>query len=141
MLRSADKLQRLCGEAYAALYDSDEAALARLGTVWKRVAELAEVDPAFRPHLDARDAIKSQLEDLAQTLRAYGENIDASPARLQEVEDRLALLERLKRKYGPALADVIAKRDALSRQLDALENADERRAGLEARRGRRGTNF
>ena len=131
VLSSADKLQRLSGEAYAALYDSDEAALARLGAVWKRVAELADVDPLFQPHLDARDAIKSQLEDLAETLRAYGEHIDASPARLQEVEDRLALLERLKRKYGPALADVIAKKDVLCRQLDALEHADERRAGLE----------
>jgi DNA repair protein RecN (Recombination protein N) len=132
VLSSADKLQRLSSEAYAALYDSDEAALARLATVWKRVAELADVDPTFRPHLEARDAIKSQLEDLAEALRAYGETIDASPARLQEVEDRLALLERLKRKYGPALADVIAKQDALSRQLEALEHADERRAGLEA---------
>jgi DNA repair protein RecN (Recombination protein N) len=132
VLSNADKLQRLCGEAYAALYDSDEAALARLGTVWKRVAELAEVDPAFLPHVDARDAIKSQLEDLAQTLRAYGEAIDASPARLQDVEDRLALLDRLKRKHGPALADVIAKKDALSREREALENADGRRAGLEA---------
>ncbi len=132
VLSSADKLQRLCGEAYAALYDSDDAALARLGSVWKRVGELADVDPAFQPHLEARDAIKSQLEDLAQTLRTYGENIDASPARLQQVEDRLALLERLKRKYGPGLAEVVAQRDALARQLDALENADERRAGLEA---------
>ncbi|MEO5740918.1 MAG: DNA repair protein RecN, partial [Vicinamibacterales bacterium] len=135
VLSSADKLQRLSSEAYAALYDSDEAALARLGTVWKRVSELADVDPTFRSHLDARDAIKSQLEDLAETLRSYGETIDASPARLQEVEDRLALLERLKRKYGSALSDVLAKRDALSRQLDALENADERRAGLEADTG------
>jgi DNA repair protein RecN (Recombination protein N) len=132
VLGSADKLQRLSSEAYAALYDSDEAALARLGTVWKRVAELAEVDPTFRPHLEARDTIKPQLEDLAQTLRAYGETIDASPARLQDVQDRLALLDRLKRKYGPALSDVAAKRDALWRQLEALENADERRAGLEA---------
>ena len=132
VLSSADKLQRLSGDAYTALYDSDEAALARLATVWKRVAELAEVDPTFQPHIDARDAIKSQLEDLARTLRAYGETIDASPARLQEVEDRLALLERLKRKYGPALPDVIAKRDSLSRQLDALANTDERRAGLES---------
>src|SRR5688500_198627 len=132
VLSSADKLQRLSGEAYAALYDSDAAALARLGTVWKRIAELAEVDPTFLPHLEARDAIKSQLEDLAQTLRSYGETIDASPARLQEVEDRLALLERLKRKHGPSLADVVAKRDTLSRQLDALENADERRPGPEA---------
>ncbi len=90
------------------------------------------------PHVvEARDAIKSQLEDLAMTLRSYGEHIDASPARLQEVEDRLALIERLKRKYGPALADVIEKRNALSRQLDALQNADERRAGLEAETRRR----
>jgi DNA repair protein RecN (Recombination protein N) len=132
VLSNADKLQRLCAEAYTALYDSDESALARLGTVWKRVSELAEVDPTFRPHVDARDAIKSQLEDLALTLRAYREDIDASPARLQEVEDRLALLERLKRKYGPTLAEAIATRETLSRQLDGLENADERRAGLDA---------
>ncbi len=136
VLTSADKLQRLSGEAYAALYDSDEAALGRLGAVWKRVTELAEVDPTFRPHLEARDAIKSQLEDLAETLRGYGETIDASPARLQDVEDRLALLERLKRKYGPSLEDVITQRDALTDQLDALAHADERRAGLEADMGR-----
>jgi DNA repair protein RecN (Recombination protein N) len=132
VLASADRLQRLCSEGYAALYDSDEAALAQLATVWKRVAELADVDPVFLPHIEARDVIKSQLEDLALTLRTYGENIDASPARLQEVEDRLAMLERLKRKYGPALADVMAKMETLSRQLDTLQNADERRAGLEA---------
>ncbi|HET9468961.1 MAG TPA: DNA repair protein RecN [Vicinamibacterales bacterium] len=132
VLSSADKLQRLCGDAYADLYDSDEAALARLGTVWKRVSELAEVDSVFQSHVDAREAIKSQLEDLAQTLRSYADHIDASPARLQQVEDRLALIDRLKRKYGPSLADVIAKREVLSHQLDALTNADERRAGLEA---------
>jgi DNA repair protein RecN (Recombination protein N) len=131
VLSSADKLQRLCGEAYSALYDSDDAALSRLSSVWKVVGELASVDPAFQPHVDARDAIKSQLEDLATTLRVYGDTIDASPARLQETEDRLALLERLKRKYGPTLSDAIARRDAFTRQLDALEHADERRAGLE----------
>lgn len=131
VLSSADRLQRLCAEAYAALYDTDDAALARLGTVWKRVAELADVDPAFQAHLSARDPIKSQLEDLARMLRSYGENIDASPARLQEVEDRLALLQRLKRKYGPGLESVITTRASLAAQLEALENADERRAGLE----------
>ena len=57
-----------------------------------------------RLQLEARDGIKSQLEDLAFFLRRYARRIDASPARLQQVEDRLALLERLKRKYGPTLA-------------------------------------
>ena len=132
VLASAEKLERLCGEAYSVLYDSDGAALAQLGAVWKRVAELAEVDPSFQPHLAARDAIKPQLEDLALTLRAYGETLDASPARLQEVEDRLALLERLKRKHGPTLDDVLASQAAMERQLDLLRHADERRAGIEA---------
>ena len=132
VLANAEKLQRLSAEAYAELYDSDDAALARLGLVWKRVAELSDVDPMFRPHLDARDSIKSQLEDLALTLRSYGEKIDASPARLQEVEDRLAFIERMKRKHGPTLDGVIAARETLSRQLDSLKHADERRAGLEA---------
>lgn len=132
VLANAEKLQRLCGEAYDALYDSDEAALARLGIVWKRLAELADVDPLFRPYLDSRDAIKSQLEDLAFALRGYGDGIDASPAKLQEIEDRLALLERLKRKYGPTLDDVIAARTSLAEQLDALQNREGRRAELEA---------
>jgi DNA repair protein RecN (Recombination protein N) len=132
VLSNAEKLQRLSSDAYAALYDSDEAVLGRLAGVWKRVSELADVDPMFLPYLDTRDGIKSQLEDLARALRAYGDSIDASPARLQEVEDRLALLDRLKRKYGPALSDVVATRDTIAEQLHALENADARRATLEA---------
>ncbi len=89
--------------------------LADLGGVWRRVAELAALDPTFEPYLEARDGIKSQLEDLALFLRRYADGIEASPARLQQVEDRLALLERLKRKYGPTLRDVIAKREACAR--------------------------
>src|SRR4029079_6965489 len=83
VLANADRLQRLCGEAYATLYDGDEAALPALATVWKKVGELAVLDPSFGPYLDARDAVKSQLEDLAYFLRSYSQNIDASPARLQ----------------------------------------------------------
>src|SRR4029079_2723977 len=60
------------------------------------------------------------LEDLAFTLRDYLEGIDASPRRLEEVEDRLAQLERLKRKHGPTLADAIARRDALAAEHAAL---------------------
>jgi len=132
VLSNADKLQRLCGEAYSVLYDSDESALSRLSIVWKRVAELAEVDPMFKMHLESREAIKSQLEELAFALRAYGEGIDASPRKLQEVEDRLALLERLKKKYGPSLAEVIASRESLQRQFEGLQNADQRMSDLTA---------
>lgn len=132
VLASADRLQRLCADAYTALYDGDEAALSALGTVWKKVGELAALDATFTPYLEARDAVKSQLEDLAFFLRSYSQNIDASPARLQEIEDRLALLERLKKKHGPALAQVIAKGADLRRELHDIEHATERAAELDA---------
>ena len=131
LLASADKVQRLCAEGYSALYESDEAALARLGLVWRRVAELAAIDQAFAPYLEAREGIKSHLEDLASLLRDYALNLDASPARLQEVEDRLALLERLKRKYGPTLSDVLERHDRIRAEVASLDRAGERAAECE----------
>ena len=131
VLASAERVQQLCEESYAALYDNDAAVLAGLGGVWKRVGELATIDPQFAPYADARDGIKSQLEDLAFFLRRYADGVDASPGRLQEVEDRLALLERVKRKYGPSLQDVIARGDALRRERHLLTGAGERAEDLQ----------
>jgi DNA repair protein RecN (Recombination protein N) len=140
VLASAERVERLCAEGYTALYERDDAILAGLSGVWRRVAELAALDPQFKPYLDARDGIKSQLEDLAAFLRKYADGIEASPAKLQQLEERLALLERLKRKYGPTLTDVVARRDALRRELNDLAGGDHRIAELEreavAARGR-----
>lgn len=132
VLANADRLQRFCAEAYTALYEGDEAALPALGIVWRKVGELAALDPRFSPYLEARDAVKSQLEDLAYFLRSYANDIDASPARLQEIEDRLALIERLKKKHGPTLADVLARADQLRAEQHDLEHATERAAELDA---------
>jgi DNA repair protein RecN (Recombination protein N) len=131
ILSSAERVERLCAESYSSLYESDDAILAGLGGVWRRVGELASMDPQFQPYLDARDGIKSQLEDLAQFLRRYAAGIDASPARLQQTEERLALLERLKRKHGPTLADVVARREALRQEAADLEGGDDRIRELE----------
>jgi len=141
VLASAERVERLCAESYASLYESDDAILAGLGNVWRRVSELASLDPQFKPYLEAREGIKSQLEDLAGFLRKYADGIEASPARLQQVEERLALLERLKRKHGPTLADVIAKRDALARELCDLEGGADRIAELEREAGQARTAF
>ena len=124
VLANAERVDGLCRGAYDELYDGDGAALARMGAVWKKVEELAHLDPAFSPFLDARPAIKSQLEDLASFLRAYADGVDASPARLQEVEDRLARLDRLKRKYGPTLEDVRARAAVLRGEAARLRGSD-----------------
>ncbi|HEY2149412.1 MAG TPA: DNA repair protein RecN [Vicinamibacterales bacterium] len=131
VLANAERVERLCAESYSALYESDDAVLAGLGGIWRRVGELAAIDPQFKPHFDGRELIKSQLEDLAHFLREYGAGIDASPVRLQQVEERLALLERLKRKHGPTLAEVIAKRDSLRLELSDLARGDDQAIELE----------
>src|SRR5215467_11687648 len=131
VLASAERVQRLCEESYSTLYERDDAVLAGLGGVWRRVADLAALDRRFEPFLVERDAIKSQLEELASFLRHYAGSIESSPERLQQVEDRLALLERVKRKYGPTLQHCIERRDAIKRELSELERSDERIEELE----------
>jgi DNA repair protein RecN (Recombination protein N) len=132
-LANADRLSRFSSEAYSALYESEGAALSALGVTWKRVADLAAIDPRFAPFLDQRDDIKSKLEELAFFLRSYAADLDASPERLQAVEDRLAALERLKKKYGPTMADVLKRHAELRDELAALDASDERAAALDAR--------
>ena len=136
VLASADRIQRLCEESYTALYESDAAVLSGLGGIWKRVGELAAIEPQFAPYVEARDGIKGQLEDLAFFLRSYADGVDASPERLQQVEERLALLERLKRKHGPNLQDVIEKGESLRRERALLtggtEEAEELHRQLDA---------
>jgi DNA repair protein RecN (Recombination protein N) len=131
VLANAEHVVRLCAESYATLYESDGAILAGLGQVWRRVGELAELDPRFGVYVTARDDIKSQLEDLATFLRRYAEGVDRSPARLQQVDERLALLERLKRKYGPSMTDVLARLETLRRDRSDLEGGDDRLQQLE----------
>ena len=132
VLRNAEAIERLCSSSYAELYESEQSVLSGLGHVWKRVGELAAIEPAFTAHLDQRDAIKAQLEDLAFALRDYAASIDASPGRLEQVEERLALVERLKRKHGPSLDEVLQRREALADEHRALSGAGADAAEIEA---------
>ncbi|HET9370433.1 MAG TPA: DNA repair protein RecN [Vicinamibacterales bacterium] len=131
VLANADRLSRLSTEAYAALYDGEAAALSTLATVWRRIGDLAAIDPRFRPYLEQRDTVQPALDDLAFFLRGYAAGLDASPDRLQAVEDRLAALERLKKKHGPTLADVMQRRADLQQELAALGASEEDQARLE----------
>ena len=131
VLANAEKLQRLSTEAYELLYDRDDAVVGALKAVWKRVGELAAVDGRALPFLEGRTSIDASLQELAFFLRDYAADIDASPDRLQQVDDRLALLDRLKRKHGPALDDVLAHAEVCRRDLAALRSTDERAADVE----------
>ena len=132
VLASADRLSRLTGEALDALYEGESSVLATLAGVWKRLTELTALDARFAPYIADRDDIRSRLEDLALFLRDYRAGLDGSPDRLQTVEDRLAALERLRRRFGPDLADVLARRHSLSEEIASLDASEELASRLEA---------
>jgi len=131
VLANAERLVQLSGEAYQSLYEQDGAVMSGLAAVWRKVGDLAALDTRAAPFLDARGGIQSQLEELAYFLRDYADGIDAAPGRLQEVEDRLALLDPLNRKHGPTLEAVIAHGARCERDLETLARADERAADVE----------
>jgi DNA repair protein RecN (Recombination protein N) len=125
VLANSEKVFTAAMAAYDALYDNNASAAASIRMASKHIEELSRFDDKFHPSLPELESARITLEDIGQTLRDYAEGIEASPARLGEVEDRLALLERMKRKYGPTLDDVIALGDELEQKLNEMENKDE----------------
>ena len=123
LLAHGERLRTLTDEAYGTLYDDESSVIARLAHVWKQVGELAEIDGRLKPYLGSREAVGSQLDDLALFLRDYREQIRSAPGRLDEVENRLAQLERLKKKYGGTLEAVLAQRARYQKDLDQVEGS------------------
>lgn len=133
---NADKLAALSGEAYQLLYDDEAAALGRLRQVLRRVEDLAAIDPAFAHFVEGRSALLAPLEDLALRLRDYHEHLEVTPGRLDEIESRLAQIERLKKKYGATVEEVLAFGERCHRELDSLGTPEEQERALEERRER-----
>jgi DNA repair protein RecN (Recombination protein N) len=125
VLANSEKIHTAAMAAFDSLYEGETSAAASIRIAAKHLEELAKFDDQFKEQLTALQSARITVEDLGTTLRDYAENIDASPERLADVEDRLALLDRLKRKYGHTLDEVIAFADDLRRKLNEIENKDE----------------
>ena len=123
-LANADLLARETYVLHELLHGGEGAATDHLAEAVSRLRRLSETDPSLTPHLSTLEDAYHQVSDAATELADYAAGIDHDPARLQSLRERQALLERLQRKYGPTLADVIAKGETLRRELDELETAD-----------------
>ena len=125
VLANSERILSSAMGAYDALYEGNVSASALIRSAAKQLEELSRFDEKFREPLAQLDSARITVEDIGQSLRDYAEDIEASPERLAEVEDRLAAIDRLKRKYGPTLDDVIALGGELERKLNEMENKDE----------------
>ena len=125
VLANAEKIYNAAMQAFDLLYEGDGSTTASMRAAQKQIEELARYEPKFQEALAALETARISVEDVGATVRDYAGGIHASPEHLAEVEDRLALLDRLKRKYGPALGDVIGFGADVARKLSEIENKDE----------------
>jgi DNA repair protein RecN (Recombination protein N) len=125
VLANSEKLYSAAMSAHEGLYESNASAAALLRSAEKNLEELSRYDTRFAETVASLQSARITVEDIGSSLRDYAGSIDASPERLAEIEDRLALLDRLKRKYGPALDSVISYGEEVARKISEVENRDE----------------
>jgi len=125
VLANAEKLYAAAMGAFERLYESGDSAEAALRSAIKNIEELARYDGRFTEAAQQMAAARASIGDVASSLRDYAEGINASPDRLAEIEDRLALLDRLKRKYGKTVAEIIAFGEDVTQKLAEVEDRDE----------------
>ena len=133
---NAERIITLSDHAYRTLYDSfdrRESVMDLIGQVSKDLSQLEQLDPSLRQNLESVDALMHQVDELARALRSYRDGIEYSPDRLHELQERLDLINRLKRKYGSTIGEILAFGERASQELEKLYHREERVEGLKAR--------
>ncbi|HYM77337.1 MAG TPA: DNA repair protein RecN [Candidatus Dormibacteraeota bacterium] len=125
VLANSEKIYNAAMNAFDLLYEGNGSTASTLRAAQKQVEELARYEPKFQEALAALESARISVEDVGATVRDYAGGIHASPEHLAQVEDRLALMDRLKRKYGPTLDGVIQFGADVSQKLAEVENKDE----------------
>lgn len=132
VLRNVARLSEAATAAHDALSESEHNAAASLSLALKKIEEAARVDESLAPLADSLRPAVIAVQEAAHELRHYLGRLEADPRRLEDVENRLAQIEKLKRKYGTTIEEILAFLEQVKSQLDAVETAGERRAALEA---------
>jgi DNA repair protein RecN (Recombination protein N) len=135
-LANAEKLSNLSEEALASLEEGlrgEISASDLLGQAVESIEELAEVDASLADlHAEAQGLLE-QVSDIARRLRLYRENVEYNPGRLDEVEERLALIKNLERKYGEGVEAILAFANNARQELEGITHAEERIEELEVK--------
>ena len=129
-LNNIEKLSILSDESYLLLYENEEATVTTLEKVIKRITELAEYESSFREYEESLQTAQAVLEDLAFAVRDFRGSLEYSPERLEEIENRLAEISRLKRKYGGTIQTITAHFQESEERLQNIETADLREEEL-----------
>ncbi|HEY97924.1 MAG TPA: DNA repair protein RecN [Dehalococcoidia bacterium] len=141
LLASAEKLKAAAYEVYKTVYGdensiSSPSAVDRLSDVLPVMRQIAAADTSMQGRLDYLEEMVHGLEEMAREVNSYGENLNYDPQRLEEVQERLELLQSFRRKYGDAIEEMLGYLEKAESDLENLSFSDERRRELEKKRER-----
>ena len=128
--KHAGRLHNLSSQAYGTLYEQEGACLEGVRKAEKWVSEIAALDPSLQDLVTMLQEARIRLEEAASGLGNYRQNLNADPEALDRLIGRRDLLEKLKRKYGATLEEVLSCLDRLRREYSALEHSDEKMGEL-----------
>jgi DNA repair protein RecN (Recombination protein N) len=130
VLSNAERLRELCSLIYGSIKGTDTSdefkpALDQLRIAQRSLSELARLDKNMAEHEDTLSEAVYQLEDVATTISSYEADIEDDPHRLADIEERLDLIHKLKRKYGATITAILQRAADDQAELDTLVNRDE----------------
>jgi DNA repair protein RecN (Recombination protein N) len=131
ILAHAEKLHQGCREGEELLYEGDAALVSQLGKYAVRLKDLAGIDPNLQPAVELLESSLAQLQEVAAQLRRYAGRVHFDPRALEQLEDRLAEIQRLKRKYNAGVDEILRMHGEIKESLESLEQSEEQIAGLE----------
>jgi DNA repair protein RecN (Recombination protein N) len=131
ILVHAEKLYQGCLEGEELLYEGDDALVGRLGRYGNKLRDLASIDSGLKSTVDLVDSALAQLIEANSELRRYGERVHFEPGALEQIEDRLEVIRRLKRKYNGSVQDILGMQIKIEEELQALQHSEEEIPQLE----------
>jgi len=131
ILIHAEKLHQGCKEGEEILYEGEDAVVGRLGRVLARLKELAGIDNTLNNPVELINSSMAQLEEATSALRHYTDRVEFDSQALEQLEDRLAEINRLKRKYSGSVEDILKIRERVEQDLAALDRGGEEIGALE----------
>jgi DNA repair protein RecN (Recombination protein N) len=131
LLTHAKKLMDFVHASEEALYSEEGSAIEKVQNVLSQCREVAAIDPFLSQPLKALESILIQLEETALTLRDYSKRVEINPMRLDEIENRLEEIDRLKRKYGPTVEEVLSFKLKVDEALKSFTSNEEKLSQLE----------
>ncbi|MDX1411475.1 MAG: DNA repair protein RecN [Nitrospirales bacterium] len=129
-LKHARRIGELTNDAYQNLYEGEEAVLGNLRSILESFKELAEIDQSVEPWVRVGESASLSLQELTEDLRKYREELDYDPNRIGGIDDRLALIQRLKRKYQATVEQLIERKHSLQQELEGYVNIQDQIQGL-----------